>query len=254
MEFSNDGLSVYHRVLGAYARDHDGELVRCVGQERESVEKAWSSIQPDVTSKENGSASGPQEPVTSSLPVSPGDSNSSKPVEIHEVESEEQRQVLGLVVEASESDKTLNAPPLEQNFSKLILDQMSLDTQKPSSDLSTVRDVSSAIVDLFDRHLRYEVPNDQWDAKGREFFLSKVQHFTSRNLRIEMCLPAFPCKSSNPKKVAGKLPDKGEEMALRTLHDFVRHVEEIYEPGARVWIISDGHVFSDCSKSSSECT
>ena len=69
----------------------------------------------------------------------------------------------------------------------------------------------------------------------------------SRNLRLELCLPAFPCKSSNLRKVLGVVPDKGEELALRRLHEFVRLVKEIYDPGARVLIVSDGHVFSDCS-------
>lgn len=38
-------------------------------------------------------------------------------------------------------------------------------------------------------------------------------------------------------------------IALTTLHNFVRSVEDIYKPGAEVLIVSDGHVFSDCSKS-----
>ncbi|KAK4627105.1 Spore wall maturation protein DIT1 [Fulvia fulva] len=35
-------------------------------------------------------------------------------------------------------------------------------------------------------------------------------------------------------------------IALTTLHNFVRSVEDIYKPGAEVLIVSDGHVFSDC--------
>ncbi|KAJ5107931.1 hypothetical protein N7456_004606 [Penicillium angulare] len=61
-----------------------------------------------------------------------------------------------------------------------------------------------------------------------------------------MCLPAFPCKSSNLEKVAGVLPDRGEELALRRLYSVLRQIESIYEPGAKLCIISDGHVFSDC--------
>ena len=38
----------------------------------------------------------------------------------------------------------------------------------------------------------------------------------------------------------------GEEIALERLHSFIEAVDGIYEPGGRLWIISDGHVFSDC--------
>src|SRR6185436_17323058 len=47
-------------------------------------------------------------------------------------------------------------------------------------------------------------------------------------------------------KVSGANPDAGEALALRTLESFVKAVREIYGPGARLWVISDGHVFSDC--------
>ena len=62
---------------------------------------------------------------------------------------------------------------------------------------------------------------------------------------IEFALPAFPCKSPNPNKVAGTLPDEGERIALNTLEKMCRDITAIYPPGARVTICSDGHVFAD---------
>lgn len=59
-------------------------------------------------------------------------------------------------------------------------------------------------------------------------------------------LPAFPCKSSNFDKVGGLVPDKGEELALRRLIKATQDAAKIYPPGMKVWIVSDGHVFSDC--------
>jgi pyoverdine/dityrosine biosynthesis protein Dit1 len=130
-------------------------------------------------------------------------------------------------------------------FSRLILTQMSLGTQHAATINETLVE---PITDLFDRFLRYEAAKDEWLLQGRRCFASKIRFFTSRNVRLEFCLPAFPCKSSNPDKVTGTIPDRGEEMALRRLHKFVAEMEEIYQPGARVWVISDGHVFSDCSE------
>ncbi len=61
-----------------------------------------------------------------------------------------------------------------------------------------------------------------------------------------MILPAFPCKSRNiGEKVLGKLPDLGEEIALKTLDSLCRDIEKVYSPGAVITIVSDGRVFAD---------
>ncbi|GGU61405.1 paerucumarin biosynthesis protein PvcA [Streptomyces albospinus] len=62
---------------------------------------------------------------------------------------------------------------------------------------------------------------------------------------IRFTLPGFPCKSPNPAKVLGPLPDEGERLALRFLDRLCARVEAVHPPGARVVICSDGHVFSD---------
>ncbi|MFG2288431.1 L-tyrosine/L-tryptophan isonitrile synthase family protein [Streptomyces sp. NPDC048595] len=62
---------------------------------------------------------------------------------------------------------------------------------------------------------------------------------------ILFTLPGFPCKSPNPAKVLGALPDEGERLSLRFLDALCARIETVYPPGARVAICSDGHVFSD---------
>lgn len=65
------------------------------------------------------------------------------------------------------------------------------------------------------------------------------------NEPVPLCLPAFPFKSPNAEsKVLGKLPDKGEEFALAHLNGLCLAVKDIYEPGARLTIISDGLVYN----------
>jgi pyoverdine/dityrosine biosynthesis protein Dit1 len=58
-------------------------------------------------------------------------------------------------------------------------------------------------------------------------------------------LPAFPAKSPSPQKVLGHLPDMAEELALRFLDQVCDEIKELYSPGARITICSDGRVFSD---------
>ncbi|WP_319949615.1 L-tyrosine/L-tryptophan isonitrile synthase family protein [Streptomyces halobius] len=62
---------------------------------------------------------------------------------------------------------------------------------------------------------------------------------------IVFVLPGFPCKSPNPAKVLGALPDEGERQALRFLDALCARITAIHPPGARLVICSDGHVFSD---------
>lgn len=105
---------------------------------------------------------------------------------------------------------------------------------------------SDIVTDTFAEKLKHTVEHDMWDAVGRENFRSSVEFFTSRGQPLEAVLPAFPCKSSNYEKVSGDLPDKGEELALQRLIYFAQEVKKIYPPGILIWIVSDGHVFSDC--------
>lgn len=105
---------------------------------------------------------------------------------------------------------------------------------------------AAEITKIFDEELRNVTNNDMWTKGGREYFFQKVLFFTSRRLPVQACLPAFPCKSSNTEKVVGTDPDKGEEMALRRLIKVAEMIKSIYAPGVSFWIVSDGHVFSDC--------
>lgn len=63
--------------------------------------------------------------------------------------------------------------------------------------------------------------------------------------RIELALPAFPCKSPNLDKVCGTLPDEGERLALAALAELAQSIGDLHDPGARVTLCSDGHVFGD---------
>jgi len=75
--------------------------------------------------------------------------------------------------------------------------------------------------------------------------LPKLRGFIIAGQPIQLLLPAFPAKSPNPRKVIGALPDMAEELALEFLEGVCRDVGELYPPGARITICSDGRVFSD---------
>lgn len=85
-------------------------------------------------------------------------------------------------------------------------------------------------------------------AAGRPKFLSVIDRFVTAETRVEMCLPAFPFKSANKvEKVFGILPDKAEELALERLNTMCMRIEDVYPPGAKLTIISDGLVYNGSS-------
>lgn len=107
--------------------------------------------------------------------------------------------------------------------------------------------VEDGITELFVRMLKHSAKYDKWTEGGDDYFKKTIKPFILRDLPIQAVLPAFPCKSSNLDKVAGWKPDKGEELSLLRLVQFTEAVKELYNPGIIIWIVSDGHVFSDCS-------
>lgn len=82
-------------------------------------------------------------------------------------------------------------------------------------------------------------------TEGLCYHAGKIEALVARGAVIELVLPAFPAKSANPEKTTGVLPDLGELLALQRLEKLARQIEEVYAPGARIVICSDGRVFSD---------
>ncbi|MHB9848019.1 L-tyrosine/L-tryptophan isonitrile synthase family protein [Streptomyces krungchingensis] len=75
--------------------------------------------------------------------------------------------------------------------------------------------------------------------------LRRITGFVREGAPVVFTLPAFPCKSPNPAKVLGHLPDMGERLSLTFLDALCGDIERIHPPGARIVICSDGHVFGD---------
>lgn len=83
------------------------------------------------------------------------------------------------------------------------------------------------------------------EVEGRLSFTCQIYKFVKAHKTIRMCLPAFPFKSPNStNKVLGRLPDKGEEIALSRLNGLCQAIKDVYEPGATLVIISDGLVYN----------
>lgn len=111
-----------------------------------------------------------------------------------------------------------------------------------------VHDLATEILDLVMRYRR--VPKDVGCA-APGCAACAGQHLDRMTARIErgepvvFVLPAFPGKSPNPAKVLGTRPDMAEEQSLAFLDSLCRRIENVYAPGARIVLCSDGRVFND---------
>jgi hypothetical protein len=255
-----NGLSAYHRFSCAYAREDHGQLLSYIGPSEDSVRRHWADVWVAVASpsqnkplelrgfiKTQGHAA-PKRPPTSKSLIKV-DAIHHDMLEVYERQDPETGGVVLGIIFHRPSDADTG---FDDVFCCLLLDGIRLLSPTPRDQPSDIdpelRGVVHQITDLFDSRLRYISENDRWNTQGREFFFSRVYGFVQRGSRVEFCLPAFPCKSSNLDKVMGVVPDRGEQLALENLHSFMEAVERIYEPGAKLWIVSDGHVFSDCSE------
>lgn len=104
--------------------------------------------------------------------------------------------------------------------------------------------ISIAILRVIESYgVDYEKIGGSW--KGFDSFIPIVCEQVKKQEPIRMILPAFPFKSPNSRdKVLGTLPDLGEELALFHLNGLCENIARIYEPGADVYISSDGLVYN----------
>ncbi|GAA0617014.1 isocyanide synthase family protein [Streptomyces crystallinus] len=123
---------------------------------------------------------------------------------------------------------------------------MSLTTAPTTAPDRLSTSLSASILDLLLPHHRTtDRPDTPPGAHAFPHQLRQISAFVRAGAPVVLTLPGFPCKSPNPAKVLGHLPDQGERLSLRFLDSLCRAIGRIYPPGARIVICSDGHVFGD---------
>lgn len=105
--------------------------------------------------------------------------------------------------------------------------------------------LAARVLGLLLPHRRAADP--EFEARPEHFPLQLAQlaDFIAAGEPIVLTLPGFPCKSPNPAKVLGHLPDEGERLSLTFLDGLCAEIGRLYAPGARILICSDGHIFGD---------
>lgn len=107
-------------------------------------------------------------------------------------------------------------------------------------------ETASKILRIIDRYRLRKFHNAPEKAdEGALKFLALIYSHVKSGDAVPMCLPAFPFKSPNSlTKVLGRLPDRAEELALAHMNGLCLAIQDVYPPGAKLTIISDGLVYN----------
>ncbi|MEV7599311.1 isocyanide synthase family protein [Kitasatospora sp. NPDC089797] len=105
--------------------------------------------------------------------------------------------------------------------------------------------LAARVLALLLPHRRASDPEVDARPEHFPFQLAQLADFIAAGEPIVFTLPGFPCKSPNPAKVLGHLPDEGERLSLSFLDELCARIGRIHPPGARILICSDGHIFGD---------
>src|SRR3989338_4296359 len=115
-----------------------------------------------------------------------------------------------------------------------------------SSDRRTVRQTGNVLEDIVglvtsNRHRRG--PRRFFEA-NQEYYEDGINNAMQNERPIEFVLPSFPVKCFNPLKVRRRTPDLAEIGCLSRLYSLCRDLGQIYEPGARIILVTDGLVYA----------
>ena len=102
-------------------------------------------------------------------------------------------------------------------------------------------DLVSRIMDIIKSYGQNESNGSEETWLGSVKFEPIVRKHVDANNTIPFVLPAFPWKSVNKvDKVISAVADFGEELGLSRLNQLCLDIQEIYAPGAFVYLASDG--------------
>lgn len=106
--------------------------------------------------------------------------------------------------------------------------------------------IVESILAIFQNFRMAPLPIDQYDLVGKAVLRDKITPFVEANKPIPFVMLGYPMKSPNDRdKVIGNMPDMAEEVSLKNFKKFSDLVSEVYTPGLKISIVSDGYVFND---------
>jgi pyoverdine/dityrosine biosynthesis protein Dit1 len=105
---------------------------------------------------------------------------------------------------------------------------------------------TAQIVEAFSAYRMAPTAIDEYQTKGRQILADRIDSFVTQGQPIKFAMLGFPFKSTNTRdKVFGPAPDLGEQLTVQNFVDFNKTISNIYTPGVKITVASDGYVFND---------
>lgn len=102
------------------------------------------------------------------------------------------------------------------------------------------------ILGIFQGFRMSPTPIDKYEEVGKPILHSKIASFVDKGEVIDFVMLGFPFKSTNKRdKVLGDMPDMAEKITIDNFADFNNKIKQVYQPGVKIHMVSDGYVFND---------
>lgn len=102
------------------------------------------------------------------------------------------------------------------------------------------------ILQIFEGYRMAPTAIDQYENTGKALLAAKVEQYVNNGQPIGFAMLGLPFKSTNSRdKVLGELPDLGEELTIENFETFNTQVKQVYQPGIKMLVASDGYMFND---------
>ena len=111
--------------------------------------------------------------------------------------------------------------------------------KKPNLNLLKKTSVEEKIFDVFlDDNFLFG--KKEYILNYKKYWIEKLNYFTKNKKPIKFTLLGFPFKAPLILKTIRNAPDMGDVLVLNQVKNFVLTIKEIYNPGAIVYIITEG--------------
>lgn len=105
---------------------------------------------------------------------------------------------------------------------------------------------TNEVLDIFQGFRMSPTPIDKYEEIGKSILHNKISSFVEKDEVIDFVMLGFPFKSTNKRdKVIGDMPDMAEQLTIENFSNFNNKVKEVYSPGVKIHMVSDGYVFND---------
>lgn len=106
--------------------------------------------------------------------------------------------------------------------------------------------ITNSILSKFDLFRQPATNIDQYESVGKVLLSQRIDEMVLMGKPIRFAMLGFPFKSTNLRdKVLSQYPDLGEQLTLKHFAEMNQAISEVYAPGMKLSVLSDGYIFND---------